>query len=80
MRAIKKVNLSYPVARHFLARHNSDATLLKFCAIQRILPFPRGCDRIQKLREHESKFIIDWQTKTPGGLNQDEELYVHLHV
>ena len=78
MRAIKNCNLAYPVVRHFQSLHNSDQQGLRFCVIQRIVSFKHGGNRIPTLRERESKFIIDWDTMCPAGLNQDEEMYTHL--
>ena len=78
MRAIAKQDVTYPVARHFSAAHNSDRNLLRFYCIDRVPPNVRGGDRTRKLRQLELCYIIRLQTKAPGGLNMDEELAVHL--
>ena len=78
MRAIAKNDRTYPVARHFNEKHSGNRDLLHFFCVDRIPPNPRGGDCVRKLRQLESRYIIRLETKAPGGLNQDEELAIHL--
>ena len=77
-RAIVHRDFTYPVARHFAGSHNGDPDGLSFCAIDRVPPLRRGGDREKRLRILESKHILRLGTKSPYGLNRDEELIVHI--
>ncbi|XP_078525602.1 uncharacterized protein LOC144798546 [Lissotriton helveticus] len=77
-RAIEKVDISYPVARHFAEEHSKDRKLLRFFGLDMVPPNVRGGDRLRRLRRLESRYIVDLSTKQPGGLNSGEELAYHL--
>ena len=77
-RAIVHNDPTYPVARLFSASHNGNPEGLAFLAIDRVPPLRRGGDREKRLRILESKYILRLGTKSPQGLNKDEELVVHV--
>lgn len=79
LRAITNVDTHYPIARHFQKYHRSDNAGLKYFVIDQILPTARGGNRELALRVKESKWILELETKFPGGHNLDEELATHLH-
>lgn len=76
--AISNNDPKHPVARHFAEKHFSNTADLSFLILEQIPRNPRGGDRALALRQRESKLIIEFQTKCPGGLNLDEELAIHL--
>lgn len=46
--------------------------------IFRVVATPRGGDREKQLRIMDSKYIILLETKNPFGLNEEEDLFVHI--
>ena len=78
MRAIQNKDHNYPIARHFETHHFSNRDLLAFFVIDQITLLYREWDRIQQLRQLESRCIIDLETKGEFGWNLDEELRIHL--
>ena len=77
-RAIVHSDVTYPVARHFASCHNANPEGLSFCSVDRVPPLRRGGDREGRLRILESRYILRLGTKSPHGLNKDEELIVHI--
>lgn len=78
IRAIKNKDPSYPVARHFEESHKSDPGVLKYYVVDHIPRRIRGGDRTKALRLLETKYILNFDSKHPGGLNQTEDLYTCL--
>ena len=78
MTAIDQNDPDYPVARHFSTEHFQDRNSLTFFAVERISVQSRGGNGTLIHRRKESKYILDLETKQPGGLNTEEELRVHL--
>ena len=78
MRAIAKNDQTYPVARHYFEFHRGNRDLVSFFCLDRVDVNPRGGDRVRLLRQMESRFILLLNSKTPEGLNVEEELAVHI--
>lgn len=78
LRAITNHDPKYPVTQHFGEKHFSNVSDLSFLIFEHIPKNPRGGDRVLTIRQRESLYIIDFQTKIPGGLSMDEELSIHL--
>lgn len=78
LRALKNGDRSYPVARHFDRHHGKDVRGLSYFVIDAVPPSARGGDREKKLRKLESSYIIKLNSKTPEGLNMEEDLHTHL--
>lgn len=76
--AIRHNDEHYPVARHFKELHGQNETLLTFVVLDVVKQQERGGDRERQLRIMESKYIIDFETLSPVGLNSSEELAIHL--
>lgn len=78
IRAFKNRDLSYATAKHLLTCQQGDWRKMQFFGIQAIPQSERGGNRTKKLRQMESRLIIQLKTKMPRGINLDEELFVHL--
>lgn len=78
IRATINHDRSNAIAKHMETTHQSDWKLLKFYGLEIVTLNERGGDRTKKLRQRESKQIINFRTMTPWGLNQSEELYTNL--
>lgn len=66
------------VAKHMELHHNGDWKTLKFFGLETVPPNPRGGNRGKILRQKESRHILKMRMMMPYGLNQSEELYIHL--
>lgn len=78
VRATIAKDRSNAVAKHMEQAHNSDWKQLRFYNIETVEQHVRGGNRERKLRQRESRQILALRTYMPHGLNQGEELYVHL--
>lgn len=78
IRAIKNKDLNYATANHILACQKGDWHCMTFFGLDSVPQHERMGDSTKKLRQLESKYIIRLRTKSPFGMNNDEEYYVHL--
>lgn len=78
LRAITNSDTTYPVARHFNEKHGNDISHLKYYAIDAIPPLSRGGNREALLRKLETRYILEFDCKSPHGLNTTEDLYTWL--
>lgn len=59
---------TYPVARHFKEVHNNNLQHLTYFVIDNVPTSRRGCNCEKLLRQLESQYILELNSKTPGGL------------
>ncbi len=71
--SIRRKDVNYPVAAHFLAL-NHDVSTLCFCGIEGVNVPPRGGDTELLLQQRELFWIFTLQTLSPNGMN-DEAIF-----
>lgn len=69
--AIRKVNLDYPMAKHFHTAHNSNPDGLMVEGLETIKKNIRGGDRLKLLLQRETFYIYTMQAMTYPGLNEE---------
>ncbi len=52
--AIRNQNMDFAIARHYMQASRSSTASLCFWGIEKILPSPRGGDKVQKLFQREA--------------------------
>lgn len=77
IRAVKNKDTAYATAKHMMTCKNGNWLAMCYYGIDAIQLNERGGNRMKRLRQLESRYIIKLKTKTPGGMNYDE-LFVHL--
>ena len=77
MSAIRRKDITSPVARHFMEAGHSTADL-SFIVIEQVKKARRGGDLDTKLLQTESRWIFYLQSVNPGGLNEDLSLQCYL--
>lgn len=78
IKAINNNDPTYPVARHFREVHANNLKDLSYYVIDTIPISRRGGNREKKLRKLETRYILNLDSKSPGGLNNTEDLYTCL--
>lgn len=78
LRAIHNNDTKYAILKHLKIHHEKSWKDIRYFGLITAPKNERGGDRPMKLRRLKSKMRIRFKTKTPFGLNADEELYVHL--
>uniref|UniRef100_A0A8C5MP74 Reverse transcriptase domain-containing protein n=1 Tax=Leptobrachium leishanense TaxID=445787 RepID=A0A8C5MP74_9ANUR len=74
IRNISKGLETHSVPLHFKKSHNCDPKNLEFLALKKIHPQRRGGDAIKLLGKEEMRFIYEFGTLHPAGLNMDFEI------
>ncbi|XP_069461787.1 uncharacterized protein [Ambystoma mexicanum] len=78
IRAIKNVDPTYPMALHFQEKHGGRLEGFEYFGIYTVPKTARGGNRELSLRQSETRYILDLETKKPKGHNLDEELHTFL--
>ncbi|KAJ1159509.1 hypothetical protein NDU88_000016 [Pleurodeles waltl] len=75
-RNVLKLEAKAPLVEHFQEFHSNERTFT-FCGLQRITLSPRGGNLHLRLRQEESRMIINYDTVNTG-LNKDHEWHYWL--
>lgn len=75
---IKKGYEKHSLSSHFKTTHSQDPTGLTFTALEKVENDWRGGDYIKKMSRIESKYIFEFNTLIPLGLNAEMEVFGFL--
>lgn len=62
--------LNTPIGRHIALAHKWDTSVVKFAALERIIPDERGGDFDKKILQREARWIFSLQATVAPGLNE----------